>query len=638
MVNVARGYFMKFAYNKFAVLLGGAVLLLGLGGCGGGSSSSPTSTTLHGMALAGPFLSGNVCAYQVSNGAKGALLGTCTSIVAATSSFSVDVGTYTGDVLVEVSNATYDDEANPNDNVTGTPLTGTLRNLIHVGGNGGTVNLAVTPLTEAALRLAGAHLDDAAVRAAIAQLAALLPLGPNLDLRRTPPAADSADGLAYREALRALSQLQWGGGSGPFHGDLGGFLSNLVGQLGGANTLSADLLAQLNSGMNSDCAITAAVLTCSVASSGGNSGGGNSGVSLSPATGVAGTRVTVSGIGMATYAAYQPNQIKFGTEAGTGYQASFTGSTASVSALVPSGLAAGSYTVTYVSAGGGQAPITVGTFVVTDAGGGSSGGGGGNNTPAVTSYTPGTGAVGSTVTLSGSNLGKFTPAPLVKFGTTTATVSTATATSISVTVPAGLAAGSVAITLSNFDGTGVVSVGNFTVTASAGDGSNGGAGGGSGTGSGGNTTTGTAANGTPALDPTKCASSISLGSAGAGLTMTMYLACGANAVADFSGVTLVDFTDGMTCTASYSAGVLTVAKGPLTAFAALNGDKGSDSMTTLSNGTTETISILSPQDKTSTTSNTIATVTWNAAGAVKQIQGGATAIGGAYQTFNCFQP
>ena len=118
----------------------------------------------------------------------------------------------------------------------------------------------------------------------------------------------------------------------------------------------------------------------------------------------------------------------------------------------------------------------------------------------------------------------------------------------------------------------------------------------------------------------------------------MYLACGANAVADFTGVSMVDFTDGNTCTASYSAGVLTVVKGPLTASAALNGDKGSDSITTLTNGTTETISTLSPQDKTSATSNTIATVRWDAAGAVKQIQGGATAIGGAYQTFNCFQP
>jgi len=88
-------------------------------------------------------------------------------------------------------------------------------------------------------------------------------------------------------------------------------------------------------------------------------------------------------------------------------------------------------------------------------------------TPTVTDFSPATGAVGTSVTITGTNLGSFTPAPLVKFGTTTATVSAASATSITVTVPAGLAAGNSAITLSNFDGTGVVTVGTFNVTAAA---------------------------------------------------------------------------------------------------------------------------------------------------------------------------
>jgi hypothetical protein len=88
-------------------------------------------------------------------------------------------------------------------------------------------------------------------------------------------------------------------------------------------------------------------------------------------------------------------------------------------------------------------------------------------TPTVSGFTPATGAVGTIVTISGSNLGNFTPAPQVKFGTTTATVSSATATSIVVTVPAGLAAGNSTITLSNFDGSGVVTVGTFNVTGGA---------------------------------------------------------------------------------------------------------------------------------------------------------------------------
>ncbi len=115
--------------------------------------------------MAGPFLSGTVCAYRVSGGAKGAQLGSCTVIVSATSSFSIDVGSYLGDVLVEVTNATYDDEANPNDDVAGTPLTCTLRNLVRIATVGGTLDLAVTPLTEAALRLAGGTLSDASMQA-----------------------------------------------------------------------------------------------------------------------------------------------------------------------------------------------------------------------------------------------------------------------------------------------------------------------------------------------------------------------------------------------------------------------------------------------------------------------------------------
>jgi hypothetical protein len=91
-------------------------------------------------------------------------------------------------------------------------------------------------------------------------------------------------------------------------------------------------------------------------------------------------------------------------------------------------------------------------------------------TPTVSSFTPATGAVGTSVDINGTNLGNFTPAPLVKFGTTTATVSSATSTTITVTVPAGLATGNSAITLSNGDGTGVVSVGTFNVTAAGGGG------------------------------------------------------------------------------------------------------------------------------------------------------------------------
>jgi len=262
--------------NKLLGLAASAALLLGLSGCLSDDSASSTSTTLSGTAMAGPFLSGTVCAYEVNSGAKGTLIGSCTSIASATSSFTVDIGTYTGDVLVEISNASYDDEANPNDNANGTALTGTLRNLIHIATAGGSVDLAVTPFTEAALRLAGSTLNNTAVQTAIGQLAALLPLDPNLDLRATPPVSTTALGLAYREVLRALSQLQWGtAGVGEFAGDLNGFLGDLVGQISAdSNTVAADILGQIISGLNSNCTLTNNVLTCTLSSGGGDTGGG----------------------------------------------------------------------------------------------------------------------------------------------------------------------------------------------------------------------------------------------------------------------------------------------------------------------------------------------------------------------------
>jgi hypothetical protein len=266
--------------NKLLGLAVSAALLLGLSGCLSDDSSSSTSTTLSGTAMAGPFLNGTVCAYQISNGAKGAALGTCANL--ASSTFNIDIGSYTGDVLVEISNASYDDEANPADDITGTTLTGTLGNLVHIATPGGTVDLAVTPFTEAALRLAGT-LNNTAVQTAIGQLAALLPLDPNLDLRVTPPVSTTALGLTYREALRALSQLQWGmAGAGQFAGDLNGFLGDLVGQVSANtfNTIAADFLVAINSGLNSNCTLTNNVLTCTLPTGGGGTGGGGTGGSI----------------------------------------------------------------------------------------------------------------------------------------------------------------------------------------------------------------------------------------------------------------------------------------------------------------------------------------------------------------------
>jgi N-acetylneuraminic acid mutarotase len=123
-----------------------------------------------------------------------------------------------------------------------------------------------------------------------------------------------------------------------------------------------------------------------------------------------------------------------------------------------------------VMAAGASAPsspaIPTATYGALYASAVGAGGGGGAVTPSITGFSPTMGAVGTVVTITGTNLGSFTPAPIVKFGTTVATPTYAGSTSITVAVPAGLAVGSYAITIGGAAGT-PVAVGTFNVTAAA---------------------------------------------------------------------------------------------------------------------------------------------------------------------------
>lgn len=83
--------------------------------------------------------------------------------------------------------------------------------------------------------------------------------------------------------------------------------------------------------------------------------------------------------------------------------------------------------------------------------------GGTTLTPTITSFTPSSGPVGTTVTITGTNL----TGSVVKFNNTTATVSVNTATSITCTVPSGATSGT--ITATTGDGT-ATSATSFTVT------------------------------------------------------------------------------------------------------------------------------------------------------------------------------
>jgi gliding motility-associated-like protein len=67
--------------------------------------------------------------------------------------------------------------------------------------------------------------------------------------------------------------------------------------------------------------------------------------------------------------------------------------------------------------------------------------------PTITSFTPASGPVGTTVTVDGTNFSTIPTANTVQFNGTTATIIACTATSITVTVPAGTTSGKITVTV-----------------------------------------------------------------------------------------------------------------------------------------------------------------------------------------------
>ncbi len=70
-----------------------------------------------------------------------------------------------------------------------------------------------------------------------------------------------------------------------------------------------------------------------------------------------------------------------------------------------------------------------------------------NTNPTIASFTPATGAVGTSVTISGTNFSTTPANNIVKFNNISATVTASTATSISVTVPSGATTGKITVAI-----------------------------------------------------------------------------------------------------------------------------------------------------------------------------------------------
>jgi len=162
--------------------------------------------------------------------------------------------------------------------------------------------------------------------------------------------------------------------------------------------------------------------------------------SLNPASGLAGSPVTISGANFGT--TQGTSTVQFNGTAATPTSWSAT----SIGVTVPAGATTGNVVVTV----GGAASNGV-TFAVTAAG------------PNITSLNPTSGLVGSAVTISGANFGATQGTSTVKFNGTAAAATSWSTTSIGVTVPAGATTGNVVVTVGGVASNGV----SFTVTTPA---------------------------------------------------------------------------------------------------------------------------------------------------------------------------
>jgi len=189
-------------------------------------------------------------------------------------------------------------------------------------------------------------------------------------------------------------------------------------------------------------ALLSAIAGCGGSYGGGGGGGGNTPYisGLSVASGPVGTAVTITG---SHFGATQGSS----TVTFNGTAASPTSwSDTSISVPVPTGATTGPVVVTV-----GGVASNGSTFTVTSS----------SSSPTITSLSPTSGPVGTSVTITGTNFGATQGSSTVIFyNNQAATVSSWSATSIVVTVPPGATTGNVVVAVSGVGSNGVT----FTVT------------------------------------------------------------------------------------------------------------------------------------------------------------------------------
>jgi hypothetical protein len=187
---------MKKRMKSTALVFLAVVISAVLSACGGGGGSSPANTTVSGKASKGPINGGTVTVYALkADGAKGNQIGP----IATTNvdgKYEINLGSYTGNVLVEVTGGTYTDEA------TG----GTKDNpglSAAASGVSGNVYVAVTALTDIAVKYAGSSLTTAKINTGNNIVSSMI----GVNIINTMPVDVSVTGTA---GMATLDQIKYG--------------------------------------------------------------------------------------------------------------------------------------------------------------------------------------------------------------------------------------------------------------------------------------------------------------------------------------------------------------------------------------------------------------------------------------------
>ncbi len=182
-------------------------LILGLGGCGGGSDSAIDTTMVKGSVVIGPVAGATVTVYSVNpDGTRGVVLGT--GLTNESAAYAIQIPRQTGPILVEAVNGTYDDEAIPGPDIT--PLTAVLRGAANTDATTTNVSINATPLTETVIRRAlaapgGINVVNLASAGKLVVSDAGLPAG--TDLFRSTPVVAAGTTDPYGIAVTNFAQV-----------------------------------------------------------------------------------------------------------------------------------------------------------------------------------------------------------------------------------------------------------------------------------------------------------------------------------------------------------------------------------------------------------------------------------------------